>query len=63
VSEPGGPRKTPFELLGGADKIKTLVETFYDVMSEREPELARACIPANPTVAWRERRVIDSHCS
>ncbi len=32
---------TPFELLGGADKVRTLVERFYDVMSEREPELAQ----------------------
>lgn len=26
--------------MGGADRIRTLVERFYDVMSEREPELA-----------------------
>jgi len=32
---------TPFELLGGADKVKALVDKFYDVMSDREPELAR----------------------
>lgn len=32
---------TPFLLLGGADPIRTLVEKFYDVMSDREPELAR----------------------
>ncbi|HSD89745.1 MAG TPA: group II truncated hemoglobin [Kofleriaceae bacterium] len=32
---------TPFELLGGADKVRAIVETFYDVMSEREPALAR----------------------
>ena len=32
---------TPFEMLGGADKVRALVETFYDVMSEREPALAR----------------------
>ena len=31
----------PYELLGGADKVRALVEKFYDVMSEREPELAR----------------------
>ena len=33
--------QTPFELVGGADKIKAIVETFYDVMSEQEPALAR----------------------
>jgi hemoglobin len=32
---------TPFEQLGGADRIRALVERFYDVMSEREPALAR----------------------
>ena len=31
---------TPHELLGGGDKIRALVERFYDVMSDREPELA-----------------------
>jgi hemoglobin len=39
--------QSPYELIGGADKITALVETFYDVMSEREPALARlhACTP------------------
>jgi hemoglobin len=39
--------KTPFELLGGADKVQALVETFYDLMGEHEPVLARlhACDP------------------
>ncbi|HEY1548443.1 MAG TPA: hypothetical protein VGG28_11510 [Kofleriaceae bacterium] len=32
---------TPFELLGGADRVKTLVERFYDHMSAHEPTLAR----------------------
>ena len=32
---------TPFELLGGGEKVRALVERFYDVMSDREPELAR----------------------
>jgi hemoglobin len=32
---------SPFELLGGADKVRALVERFYDAMSEREPVLAR----------------------
>ncbi len=40
MSSPGA-SKTPFELLGGADRVKALVETFYDVMSEKEPALAR----------------------
>ena len=32
---------TPFEMLGGAENVTALVETFYDVMSEQEPALAR----------------------
>ncbi len=38
---------SPFELVGGAERIRAVVERFYDVMSEREPELARlhACEP------------------
>lgn len=35
-----GPSNTPFDLLGGADRVKALVETFYDVMSADEPVLA-----------------------
>ena len=31
----------PFEQLGGAERVKALVETFYDVMSQREPVLAK----------------------
>jgi hemoglobin len=31
----------PFKRLGGADAVRALVERFYDVMSEREPALAR----------------------
>ena len=38
---------TPFEQLGGADRVRALVEKFYDVMSEREPALAQLhpCTP------------------
>jgi hemoglobin len=36
--------ETPYELLGGADRVRAIVETFYDAM---EPDLARlhACDP------------------
>lgn len=39
--------KTPYELIGGADRVRSLVERFYDVMSEREPALAKlhSCTP------------------
>ena len=33
--------ETPFELVGGADRVRALVERFYDAMSEHEPALAR----------------------
>ena len=38
---------TPFELVGGAERVRALVETFYDVMSDKEPALAglHACTP------------------
>ena len=39
--------QTPFELVGGADQVRALVERFYDVMSDREPVLAKLhpCTP------------------
>ena len=38
---------TPYELLGGADAVKILVERFYEIMSDVEPKLARLhpCTP------------------
>ncbi len=38
---------SPFAQLGGAERVRALVERFYDVMSEREPALARLhpCTP------------------
>jgi hemoglobin len=37
----------PYDLLGGRDAVTALVETFYDLMHEREPALARLheCTP------------------
>ncbi len=39
--------ETPFALLGGADRVRALVERFYDIMSDREPALSRLhrCTP------------------
>lgn len=39
--------QTPYELIGGAERIRAIVERFYDVMSEREPALAHlhSCTP------------------
>lgn len=32
---------SPYVLLGGSDKVRSLVEKFYDAMTDHEPELAR----------------------
>ena len=39
--------ETPFALLGGADRVRALVERFYDIMSDSEPALTRLhrCTP------------------
>jgi len=39
--------QTPFTLVGGADRVRALVESFYDIVSDREPDLARLhrCTP------------------
>jgi len=39
--------ETPYALLGGADRVRALVERFYDHMGEHEPALARLhrCTP------------------
>jgi hemoglobin len=39
VGEPGSQKKTFHELLGGTEKIRALVETFYDVM-DTDPKAA-----------------------
>jgi hemoglobin len=41
VSQEAAPSNaTPYALLGGADAVRRLVDHFYDVMEQREPELA-----------------------
>ena len=35
------PEETPFELLGGAVKVRALAESFYEAMARDEPALAR----------------------
>jgi hemoglobin len=38
---------TPFDQVGGADAVRRLAERFYEIMSDREPALARLhpCTP------------------
>lgn len=35
------PTKTPYEMLGGSDRVRAIAETFYDVMDRDEPALAK----------------------
>lgn len=39
--------QTPYELVGGTEAVLALTERFYDIMSDREPDLARLhpCTP------------------
>ncbi|MBA3820136.1 MAG: group II truncated hemoglobin [Deltaproteobacteria bacterium] len=39
--------ETPFAQLGGAERVQVLAERFYDIMSDREPALAKLhpCTP------------------
>ena len=48
----------PYELLGGSVAVNALVETFYEVMSEREPALARLhpCTPDGKVVRGSRER-------
>ena len=47
VAVPEPEPQTPFALVGGADRVRALVESFYDIMSDREPALSRLhrCTP------------------
>jgi len=36
-----GAKNTPFEAIGGEERVRALVEDFYDAMSDHEPALAR----------------------
>ena len=49
--------ETPFALLGGADRVRALVERFYDVMSDREPALAalHECVDGVVSRGMRDR--------
>lgn len=40
-SESFGASNTPYDRIGGEANVRALVERFYDVMDQREPELAR----------------------
>lgn len=45
-THPWGNASTPYDEIGGADAVRTLAETFYDVIDEESP-LLRDMLPAN----------------
>ena len=52
IEEAGSSKSTFYELLGGAEKVRDLVETFYDVMDRDEKaSTIRAMHSADLTVA------------
>ena len=55
ISEPGSSRATFYELLGGTERVRQLVERFYDIMdSDPKASGIRAMHPADLT-AVREK--------
>lgn len=38
-SPPFGPDYTPYEAIGGDERVRALTDTFYDIMEEKYPEL------------------------
>lgn len=46
TAHPWGDADTPFEELGGEEGVRSLAETFYDVIEEISPKL-RAMLPAS----------------
>lgn len=47
-AHPWGAADTPFEEIGGSDRVRNLSDAFYDVIEEESPSL-RAMLPANTT--------------
>jgi len=50
VINPWGPAPTPFDALGGEEKIRAVVERFYDIIDADAPVL-RAMLPADDSVS------------
>ena len=47
-THPWGNAATPYEEIGGEDRVRELAETFYDVIEEESP-LLRGMLPVNTT--------------
>jgi hemoglobin len=50
VTHPWGDEPTPFAALGGEDRIRSIVDRFYDIVDAEAPTL-RAMLPANDAVS------------
>lgn len=48
TTHPWGDAETPFVEIGGTDRVRELVEAFYDVIEEQSPHL-RAMLPRKTT--------------
>ena len=49
-TNPWGPEPTPYEALGGEDRIRSIVDDFYDEIDREAPTL-RAMLPRDDTVS------------
>lgn len=47
---PWGPYETPFEALGGEDRIRSIVDRFYDIIDSDAPTL-RSLLPRDDSVS------------
>ncbi|MDJ0790438.1 MAG: group II truncated hemoglobin [Acidimicrobiia bacterium] len=50
AANPWGPEPTPYEALGGEDRIRAIVDDFYDEI-EREAPTLRAMLPRDDSVS------------
>ena len=50
AENPWGPHVTPFDALGGQDRIRFIVDRFYDIVDVDAPNL-RAMLPADDAVS------------
>lgn len=46
TAHPWGDADTPYEQIGGGDRVRALADAFYDVIEEKSPTL-RAMLPAS----------------
>ena len=49
-THPWGPQPTPYDALGGEDRIRSIVDDFYDIIDDEAPTL-RAMLPTDDSVS------------